>query len=88
VDGGSASHKAAPTQGNKNTQQKEVDIQNSSGIQPNNLSIRAHDIHSSFLTNKESKIRADHSGRAVYGMNYLLRSLERWELGFESHSRH
>jgi hypothetical protein len=28
---------------------------------------------------------ADHSGRAVYGM-YCLRSLERWDRGFESHS--
>jgi hypothetical protein len=30
---------------------------------------------------------ADHSGRAVQGMN-CLRSLERWDRGFESHSRH
>jgi hypothetical protein len=29
----------------------------------------------------------DHSGRAVYGMN-CLRSLERWERGFECHSKH
>jgi hypothetical protein len=28
---------------------------------------------------------ADHSGRVVWGMN-CLRSLERWDLGFESHS--
>jgi hypothetical protein len=31
--------------------------------------------------------RADHSGRAVEGMN-CLRSLERWDRGFESHSRY
>jgi hypothetical protein len=30
---------------------------------------------------------ADHSGRAVWGMN-CLRSFERWDLGFESRSRH
>jgi hypothetical protein len=30
---------------------------------------------------------ADHSGRAVWGMN-CLRSLERWDRGFESYSRH
>jgi hypothetical protein len=30
---------------------------------------------------------ADHSVRAVSGMN-CLRSLERWDRGFESHSRH
>jgi hypothetical protein len=30
---------------------------------------------------------ADHSGCAVKGMNCLL-SLERWDRGFESHSRH
>jgi hypothetical protein len=30
---------------------------------------------------------ADHSGRAVYGMN-CLRSPERWDRGFESYSRH
>jgi hypothetical protein len=30
---------------------------------------------------------ADHSGRAVYGMK-CLRSLEHWDRGFESHSRH
>jgi hypothetical protein len=30
---------------------------------------------------------ADHSGRVVYGMN-CLRPLERWDRGFESHSRH
>jgi hypothetical protein len=29
----------------------------------------------------------DHSGRTVYGMN-CLRSLEGWDRGFESHSRH
>jgi hypothetical protein len=29
----------------------------------------------------------DHGGRAVQGMN-CLRSLERWDRGFESHSRH
>jgi hypothetical protein len=28
----------------------------------------------------------DHNGRAVQGMNFL-RSLERWDRGFESHSR-
>jgi hypothetical protein len=32
-------------------------------------------------------IKADHSGRAVKGMN-CFRSLERWNRGFESHSRH
>jgi hypothetical protein len=37
----------------------------------------------SFLREKH----ADHSGHAVYGMN-RLRSLEHWDLGFESHSRH
>jgi hypothetical protein len=31
--------------------------------------------------------RADQSGRAVQGTN-CLRSLERWDLGFESYSRH
>jgi hypothetical protein len=30
---------------------------------------------------------ADHGGRAAYGMN-ILRSLERWDRGFESHLRH
>jgi hypothetical protein len=30
---------------------------------------------------------ADHSGRAVWGMN-CLRSLESWDRGFEYHSRH
>jgi hypothetical protein len=30
---------------------------------------------------------ADHGGRAVLGMN-CLRSLGRWDRGFESHSRH
>jgi hypothetical protein len=30
---------------------------------------------------------ADHSGRAVQGMNSLL-SLEHWDRGFESHSKH
>jgi hypothetical protein len=30
---------------------------------------------------------ADHSDRAVYGMN-RLRPLEHWDRGFESHSRH
>jgi hypothetical protein len=30
---------------------------------------------------------ADHSGRAVEGMN-RLRLLEHWRRGFESHSRH
>jgi hypothetical protein len=29
----------------------------------------------------------DHSGHAVYGMNCLC-SLERWDYGFESQSRH
>jgi hypothetical protein len=29
----------------------------------------------------------DHSGRAVSGKN-CLRSLERWDRGFDSHSRH
>jgi hypothetical protein len=32
-------------------------------------------------------VSADHSGRAVYAMN-CLRSLQRWDRGFESHSRH
>jgi hypothetical protein len=32
-------------------------------------------------------LTADHSGRAVYGMN-CFRSLERWDRGIESHSRH
>jgi hypothetical protein len=30
---------------------------------------------------------ADNSGRAVLGMNFL-RPLERWDRGFEFHSRH
>jgi hypothetical protein len=30
---------------------------------------------------------ADHSGRAVYGIN-CLRSLEHWDRGFEAHSSH
>jgi hypothetical protein len=30
----------------------------------------------------------DHSERAVYGMMNCLRSLENWDRGFESHSRH
>jgi hypothetical protein len=32
-------------------------------------------------------LSADHSGRAVWGMN-CLRPLEHWDRGFESHSRH
>jgi hypothetical protein len=35
----------------------------------------------------EGQLEAGHSGRAVWGMNFL-RSLERWDRGFESHSRH
>jgi hypothetical protein len=31
--------------------------------------------------------KTEHGGRAVSGMN-RLRPLERWECGFESHSRH
>jgi hypothetical protein len=34
-----------------------------------------------------SPLDPDHSGRAVEGMN-CLHSLERWDRGFESHSRH
>jgi hypothetical protein len=34
-----------------------------------------------------NRVDADHSGRVVYSMN-CLRSLERWDRGFESHSRH
>jgi hypothetical protein len=34
-----------------------------------------------------TEFSADHSGRAVWGIN-RLRSLERWDRGFESHSRH
>jgi hypothetical protein len=43
--------------------------------------------------NKNAKLysvrltRADHSGRAVWGIKWL-RSLERWDRGFESHSKH
>jgi hypothetical protein len=33
------------------------------------------------------KFQADHSSRAVWGMK-CLRSLEHWDRGFESHSRH
>jgi hypothetical protein len=32
-----------------------------------------------------STLSADHGGRAALGMN-ILRSLERWDRGFESHS--
>jgi hypothetical protein len=35
--------------------------------------------------NKDSNLKANRSGRAVSGMN-CVRSLEHWDLGFESHS--
>jgi hypothetical protein len=36
---------------------------------------------------QEETSSADHSGRAVYGMN-RLRPLEQWDRGLESHSRY
>jgi hypothetical protein len=45
--------------------------------------------HKSFRVNLilVSICSADHSGRAVYGMNYL-RPHKHWGRGFKSHSRH
>jgi hypothetical protein len=37
-----------------------------------------------FTDEGRRSVTADHSGRAVQGMN-SLRSLERWDRGFESH---
>jgi hypothetical protein len=42
---------------------------------------------SDYIYTLVASIIADHSGRAVEGMN-CLRSLEIWDRGFESHSRH
>jgi hypothetical protein len=41
----------------------------------------------SYRKSVQSTPMADHNGRAVYGMN-CLRSLERRDRGFESHSRY
>jgi hypothetical protein len=46
-----------------------------------------NDVYVKIYQSDVSLFADDHSGRTVWGMN-CLRPLERWDRGFESHSRH